>query len=181
MCNTLRLEATKGTPTPSFAHPDWVLELPSRRFPGPPRPRHQVRLFFSSPLVRSKVHFSPSEALSRAISVSKIVDFHHKVFCLSNRNPCAKASMRNALPGIRFYRNLRVKKPGSSHGSPPFRQKHRYPKIFCTPNFCWFHRAVKPRKSGQKTWGTTRKPRFFPHKSVPKEICTPSFFWLFAR
>ena len=48
---------------------DWVLGGPSGRAPGRPRPRHRVRLFLPSRLVRSKAQNSNFEAVSEAISV----------------------------------------------------------------------------------------------------------------
>ena len=146
---------------------------------GPPRPYHKVRLFFSSPLVRSKVNFTRSEALSRAISVFKIFEFFREV--------------SSSLPGAWCRRRRHVRSRWDKACGQNFVCKN----TICRSEACssakeigtqrnWHTKFSGPSPRGEaalchanragKTLGAPSDPSVFPQKSAHKESAHKVFF-----
>ena len=132
-----------------------MLGRPSGGLLGPPRPYHKVRNFFSSRLVRSKVDFTPSEALSRAISVLKILEFFREVSFLFDRSLLAKASAREIPLRQSLWPELRVQEHDLPLGAPFLCQGNRHTKKLAHKVFTalasWQKRA-SPRKPGPENF-----------------------------
>ena len=135
---------------------------------GPPRPCHKVRLFFSSPLVWSKVDFTHSEALSRAISVFKIFEFFREFFFVA-RSLLAKTSAGEILLGHSLSPKLRVQERELLLGGLFFCQGNRHTKKLAHKVFRAFALWRSRVNLAQKTLCAPRILPFFPQKSAHKE------------
>ena len=135
---------------------------------GPPRPHHKVRLLFSSPLVRSKVEFTRSEALSRAIFVFKIFEFLCEASFVFARSLPANTSARETPLGQSLWPKLRVQEHDLPLGAPFLCQGNRHTKKLAHKVFralvSWRNRA-SPRKSGGKNFRCPFGSFVFFHKN----------------
>ena len=112
---------------------DWVLGGPSGRAPGRPRPRHRVRLFLPSRLVRSKAQNSNFEAVSEAISV----------FFKSAQNPPSKIS------GYSQQSGAQKELVQTFFGASP-REKLELVQTFIDPKTCIFLRKAAHKQLVQR-------------------------------